>query len=147
MNGIEVIESVEQTLEKILKNIEEIVADVSPRFFDLMEEMNRDQLRAGKNNQGQDLFSIRPYAESTIMMKKAKGQPTNKVTFFDQGNLYRRIQAKKYNQFIEITTDVPQTQELIDGWGEFEGLTPENLDLLKQQMRPEILAEIRRRYL
>lgn len=145
MGNLEAILELETRLENVADDFDDIFFAVSDQILELAEELQRDQLRKGENPEGIDLFSIRPYAPRTIAIKKGKGQPTNKVTFFDRGNLYRSIKAKKYKGFIELTANVPQVPELIAKWGEWEGLTDVHVEFLKEEMQPLIIEEIHRR--
>jgi hypothetical protein len=81
-------------------------------------------------------------------MKKAKGQPYNRVTLKDTGQLYRSAQL--------ITTDKEASikmQREDDGkdvaeslryhFGQYEGLTDESKKKLLKQLKPEIIKHFR----
>ena len=77
---------------------------------------NLDQMNAGKTK---DQTSITPlYAPKTVAYKKRKGQPYDRVTLKDKGDLYAKTGAIVDNDAIRIGSDVPYADSLQKKYGD-----------------------------
>src|SRR5690242_3730823 len=103
MDANDALIKLEQKLQRIADEGENIVAMVAERHFALFEELNREQLSQGIRSDGS--FIEPPYSLRTIDIKRGKGQPTSKVTLFDEGRFYAKIKAKKYQQGVFMDDD------------------------------------------
>ncbi len=71
----------------------------------LIDEQTNEQMFKGEDSQGQQF--VPSYALSTTIIKKKKGQPTNRVTLKDTGDLYSSIdiQANTTNMIISANIE------------------------------------------
>lgn len=67
-----------------------------------LEDLQRAQFDSGKDYKGKER---KPYSPVTVRYKRAKGQPTNRVTLKDTGESY--IDTKVTADYQGITIDVP----------------------------------------
>jgi hypothetical protein len=101
-------------------------------------------------NQGVDVFGKKfaGYSRYTIAIKKAKGQPYNRVTLKDTGELHRSarlilgdkdasIRMQREDQGEDVA------EKLRYHFGQFEGLTDESKKKLLKQLKPEIIKRFR----
>lgn len=95
----------------------------------------------GINRLGVKISDYAPYAPLTIEIKKAKGQPTNRVTLRDEGDFESSFYLKVGDTQFEIRASDPKTEELIKKYGrQILGLTDENLEeLIWNYIYPELL--------
>lgn len=87
-------------------------------------DLNTDQLYSGIDSLGNSLGT---YTEFTKRQKRAKGQPSDRVTLKDEGDFYDgfNIRSKKF-PFILDSSD-SKTDMLADKYGDdIFGLTPKN---------------------
>lgn len=85
----------------------------------------------GINRLGVKISDYAPYAPLTIEIKKAKGQPTNRVTLRDEGDFESSFYLEVGDTQFEIRASDPKTEELIKKYGrQILGLTDENLEEL-----------------
>jgi hypothetical protein len=97
-------------------------------------ELNRDQLRKGKNALDQNLSDIGgPYSEFTLDLHPEKSKYV--ITLYDTGEYYDSIVARTDSnggweiQSDPMKEDFGRTTNLFERWGrEIEGLTDENID-------------------
>lgn len=88
-----------------------------------------------------------PYRPLTIRMKRAKGQPTNRVTLQDTGAFHRSFYLTKGKDFVEINARDPKTKKLLVKYGEdVKGLTPDSRDKLVDIMRPGFQSGFKKRF-
>lgn len=95
----------------------------------------------GINRLGVKISDYAPYAPLTIEIKKAKGQPTNRVTLRDEGDFESSFYFEVGDTQFEIRASDPKTEELIKKYGrQILGLTDENLEeLIWNYIYPELL--------
>jgi hypothetical protein len=81
-----------------------------------------------------------PYSEVTRMIKRAKGQPVNRVTLKDEGDFHRSIQVEKQGgEFVMDATDF-KTSRLVNKYGgNIFGFTDPNLDLVRETIKNDVL--------
>lgn len=97
----------------------------------------------GVNALGVHIDDYKPYSEYTIEIKKAKGQPYNRVTLHDEGDFANSIFIEAGKEQFEIKASDSKTQALIRKYGrQILGLTNENLkELIWKYVFPEIEKE------
>lgn len=84
-----------------------------------------DQLSAGVDSRGRSLGEYAPY---TIELKQAKGQPTDRVTLYDEGDFYAGFNVELKGSGLELDSTDSKTDDLKKDWGEsIFGITPDNL--------------------
>lgn len=112
---------------------------------DYIIEMNeQDQLYdSGINTSGVQIMSYKPYKPLTIRIKKAKGQPTDRVTLRDTGDFQLSFYLEIGNEQFEIKANDWKTDELIKKYGrEILGLTDEHIsELIWDFIYPDILEK------
>lgn len=89
----------------------------------------------GVNSNGEDIAQVRGrgYAFSTVVSKRAKGQPTDRVTLKDAGEFYRSWKVFVKRGSITIVADpFKEDTNLFEEWGiEILGLTDMSIEELK----------------
>lgn len=121
------------------KFIRRIILDNEAYIIDMNAQ---EQLyERGINRLGVKISDYAPYAPLTIEIKKAKGQPTNRVTLRDEGDFESSFYLEVGDTQFEIRASDPKTEELIKKYGrQILGLTDENLEeLIWNYIYPELL--------
>lgn len=78
---------------------------------DIIDQQTNEQMYKGEDSKGMQF--VPSYALSTINAKKRKGQPTNRVTLKDTGDLYKSINVDaKTTEFI-ISANVEYFKYLV----------------------------------
>lgn len=132
MGKIEELRSKVNNLNEQLNNglyVRNIVADNEA----LIISMNADSqlYKLGENRLGVSISSYAPYAPLTIMIKKAKGQPTDRVTLRDTGDFESSFYLDVEDTYFEITAADFKTEKLMHKYGkDIFGLNEENLRIL-----------------
>ncbi len=111
------------------KFIRRIILDNEAYIIDMNAQ---EQLyERGINRLGVKISDYAPYAPLTIEIKKAKGQPTNRVTLRDEGDFESSFHLEVGDTQFEIRASDTKTEELIKKYGrQILGLTDENLEEL-----------------
>ena len=120
----------------------EIIED-EPYICDMNTE---DQLyERGVDRNGTEISSYAPYAESTVWIKKQKGQPTTRVTLRDTGDFHRSFFVKAEEDSFSIEANDWKTEKLVRSYGpEIIGLTDENLnELIWEYIYPRLINSLR----
>ncbi len=120
----------------ILKDLKKTVAELQKAVNDSIQEsinqnkqaikelQTQEQLYQGKNSKGID---IKPaYAESTIKIKRKKGQPTNRVTLFDKGDFYNSLEIIAGKNDAIIRTVISYSVFLVNKYADILGLDEES---------------------
>ena len=101
-------------------------------------------------NQGIDIHGkkFHGYSRYTIGIKKAKGQPFNRVTLKDTGQLHAsaKLITSDKDASIKMTRDESGediAEKLRYHFGQYEGLTDESKKKLMKQLKPEIIKRFR----
>lgn len=134
--------------EKIIEaskeeTIQSILRDIVEENDHILEDLNRDQLFRGKNIDGTD---IEPeYTDFTKQLKALKGQPTDRVTLKDRGELYASIRVKTFDQVFEMVASDPKTPELFLKYGKlWLGLSEESKAIFVNEIvRHELPSRLR----
>jgi hypothetical protein len=107
---------------------------------DKMIEFNQDQLQQGQDALGQAIVTIggSPYRPFTVAIKKAKGQPTNKVTLEDTGDFYKTFKVIIHKDEYEIIANFEkQDGSILDNFSsnfDFLGLDKESITELANEI-------------
>lgn len=102
---------------------------------------NEQMYKRGEDSKGS---IIRPaYRPATVRIKKAKGQPTNRVTLKDSGRFHRTLIVTPKDNHVEITSDLHYSKYLFRKYGDdVLGIQEELLkDFVKLYVLPKIEAE------
>ncbi len=125
----------------ILEVIKSIVEDNSNEIIDLNTE---DQLF--DRGIGSDGESLGVYSNPYKKLKKAIGQPSDRVTLRLEGDFYKSFEVIIGDKQFRINATDKKTKWLINRYGEkVFGLTKDNLSLFREVVvKPELLKEIRK---
>jgi hypothetical protein len=115
----------------LVKLMDDVIRDA--RVQDEIIEYNHEQLQGGEDALGQTIFTIggSPYRPFTVKIKRAKGQPTNRVTLYDTGEFYETFSVRILKDGYEITANFKKgSDDIRDNFSsqfDFLGLTDESL--------------------
>ena len=125
----------------ILEVIKSIVEDNSNEIIDLNTE---DQLF--DRGIGSDGESLGVYSNPYKKLKKAIGQPSDRVTLRLEGDFHKSFEVIIGSKQFQINATDKKTKWLIQRYGEkIFGLTSDNVSLFREiVIRPELLKEIRK---
>lgn len=125
--------------------INSIISDGIKRNANTIIKMNTDgQLY----NEGIDKFGVklREYKDITKKLKAAKGQRTDHTTLKDSGDFYKSYFLKIFSDSFEINSDDPKRDDLFQKYGSgIFGLTEDNMRILRNILRLDLLQQIRKR--
>lgn len=101
--------------------------------------------RRGIDGRGVKLKSIHPYAQSTILKKKRKGQVTTRVTLNDSGDMYNSLHVEFDNEGFYVTSAVEYEKYLKSKYGTtIFRLSDENLSkLLNKYIKPSLARKLK----
>ena len=103
--------------------------------------------KKGIDRTGRTLESIGgAYSDLTVLIKSAKGQPTDRVTLRDTGDFYESFRIEIGKTEFEIQADtLKDDTDLIQEWGEdILGLTEESLEVIRDTFRDAIIEYIQK---
>jgi hypothetical protein len=122
-----------------------LVKDLIRANAGLILKMNKnDQLF----NDGINRLShkLKEYTEFTKKIKRSKGQPVDRTTLRDTGSFHKRFFLSVDNQGFEIDSTDPKRDELVEKYqDDIFGLTDENMRILQNVLKQQLLTEIRKR--
>lgn len=134
-------------VDRFIRTIKELESSVFPTLKNTIDrnkgvllDKQEDQLDDGKDSLG--ISFIPSYAESTIKTKKRKGQPTDRVTLKDTGDLYRSLNIETNSNQMIITANVEYFKYLVRHYDSniILGLEKEFLrDFIIKYFKPELL--------
>jgi hypothetical protein len=87
------------------------------------------------------------YAAKTILIKEAKGQPTDRVTLKDTGAFYESFKIIINEMDFEISANTMKDGTDLMDYGEILGLTDESLQLLIEKIKALIVPMVLNRVL
>lgn len=123
------------TKDVILEN-EHIISDMNARGQLYEQGITRD---------GDKIAEYRPYRPITIQIKRMKGQPTSRVTLYDEGDFHASFRVIAGDTSFLIDATDFKTESLIAKYGEqILGLTDDNLnELIWEYIYPEIMSNLK----
>lgn len=103
----------------------------------------------GIEGRGIEISSYMPYRPRTIIRKRKKGQPTNRVTLKDTGEFYRSLHLEMDSDGFYIKSDDDKAQYLLKKYGTtIFRLTNENLSyLIREKIRPSLSNKLKNKIL
>lgn len=111
-------------------------------------DMNAEEqlFERGINRLGVEIMDYAPYTPVTIDIKKALGQPTNRVTLRDEGDFESSFFLEVGDKQFEIKASDFKTEDLIKKYGrQILGLTDENIAILIwQYIYPDLIDEAKK---
>lgn len=131
-------------LTETLKTLpmEAIVERAAYRQDDLMVDLNIEQLTAGIKSTSVPI--VPPYRPRTIIIKKKKGQPTDRVTLQDTKDFVRSIRVKNFPRKKELVAYDYKSEPLQEKYKpEILGLTDQNLGKVRDNMVPLMQRDIK----
>ena len=125
---------------------EELKEEILNHWYIILDMVSEDQLyEQGINGRGVEIKSYMPYAQRTIRNKIKKGQPINRVTLRDTGELRDSLRLESDGEGFYITSTDDKAPYLLKKYGKtIFRLTDENLKvLLDKYIRPELQAKLK----
>ena len=104
----------------------------------------------GIDSTGEELSDIGgPYSEFTKMLKKADGLPFDRVTLYQDGDLYRSWRFEQNSKGFTLSADtIKDGDDLQDRYGtNLVGLTDESLSLLSEHVLQGVIDRVREQLL
>lgn len=136
-----------KALEKLKTDLPKIVLGKVRNYEEEILDLNtEDQLMEGIDSEGKQ---IEPgYSPLTISIKRAKRQPTNRVTLKDTGAFHRSFEIEYFQDSFAIVADDPKTAKLERKYGaDITGLTDENVQETIELVRDGITQDFKDRLL
>lgn len=142
---MKVIQDKIQALQDFQATAQARVIKSCSRYEAEIIDMNTDQLFQGETS---NQTEIRPgYRPLTVTIKRAKGQPTDRVTLRDTGDFYGAFQVRFNDRagHLAIFSDDDKAAKLERKYGkDIYGLNPDNQDDLAQMILPDMRNELRK---
>ncbi len=99
-------------------------------------ELNKRQLKVGQDDQGKIITP--PYTAMTVSIKKAKGQPYDRVTLKDTGDFQDGMNMRRVAAGNEISSYDWKTISLTQKYGvDIFGLNEKNKGIFCNRMKPD----------
>jgi hypothetical protein len=131
---------------------------ISVNFIEMLDEimkqsvvqneiirLNHEQLESGIDANDKTIKTIggSPYRPFTVVRKKLKNQPTNRVTLKDTGAFYNTFRVRTTKEGYKVLADFEKkTGSILDNFAsdfDFLGLTPESLaELVYETILPRL---------
>lgn len=129
-------------------DIEKIAAQSIDETKEVIADLNAEQLFHGIRSDGADITPY--YAESTIAIKKEKGQPYDRVTLKDTGAFYAGIQVKVISNKVIIDSSDAKNDRLFKKYSTVRsnifGLSPlYKREYLNESLRREFIGNLRKK--
>jgi len=145
---IEGIDHIIKRLESLKQDLPEMVGELIEENAAMVEDLQTAQLEAGIDSEGEKITPA--YSVNTVAIKKAKGQPHDRVTLKDTGAFHRAmfLSGGQAGQFSVGNSD-PKAAKLEDKYGpEIFGLTDgSKQELIDGLLRAELPERVRHKLL
>lgn len=114
------------TIDQIIRNTEslnfnQVLQETVEETTEELKNYQQQQMYAGQRSDGEDINPLHGrylgYALRTVIIKKAKGQVTNRVTLRDERNFYLGIRVTATSKGAEFTSTDEKTNDLIAYYG------------------------------
>jgi len=123
----------EGTIEAQERALVKIIRDNRSEALDL----NLNQLFEGKDSDGKEITPR--YSPITVMIKQAKGQPSDRVTLKYEGDFYSKFTLEGNAFPMEVTSNDTKTAALVGKYGEsIFGLDKQSKEIFVQDIKPEV---------
>jgi hypothetical protein len=107
----------------------------------LVKELQQKQLNEGKRSNNTEITP--EYTPFTKVLKRAKGQPTDRVTLKDRGDFWKSITTSPTDRFVEIYATDKKTNDLLAKYGdEVLGLNENNITILQDKFKDYLISKI-----
>jgi hypothetical protein len=110
-------------------NVYEAVREALNQHPDQIESLLKDQLQEGISSTGKKIAP--KYTNFTEQKKAEKGQPYDRVTLYDEGDLYRSIFLATMPQAFDLDKYEPRSGKLF-------ALTKEHIKQVAQIIKPDL---------
>ena len=120
-----ILNDLKKTVEDLQNAINNSIQEsISQNNQVILELQTQEQMYQGIDSKGID---IKPaYADSTIKIKRRKGQPTDRVTLFDSGEFYKSLEVIAGKNDAIIRTIISYSVFLVNKYADILGLDEEN---------------------
>ena len=120
-----ILDDLKRTVEELQKSVNGSIQESIDQNKQVIKELQtQEQLYQGINSEGID---IKPaYANSTIRIKRKKGQPIDRVTLFDTGDFYNSLEVIAGKNDLMIRTIISYSVFLVNKYADILGLDEEN---------------------
>ena len=123
--NLEILNKLDNEIQKLKQSINLCIKQSIEANKDrIVELQTQQQLYLGKTNKGVDI--IPAYAESTKRRKRKDGLPSNRVTLYQTGNLYRSFRVLAGNESVVISAYTEYSEYVFDKYKDTIGLDREN---------------------
>lgn len=115
---MDVFSEARRKLDEMRENVNRLVRETFDEHKSLIIHYNADEqmYKLGQDSKGS---IIRPaYRPATIRIKKAKGQPTDRVTLKDTGRFHKTLIVTPKEDYVEISSDVEYAKYLFKRYGD-----------------------------
>jgi hypothetical protein len=105
-----------QAFKRKMRELEKSINVSIKKAVNSNSDILEDQQTEGQFDKGKDSFNISlvpSYANSTKRTKRSKGQPTNRVTLKDAGELYKSVKVEGTSNQIVISANVEHFKYLV----------------------------------
>ncbi len=120
-----ILDNLKRTVAELQKAVNSSIQESTEQNKQIIKELQtQEQLYQGKDSKGID---IKPaYAQSTIKIKRKKGQPTDRVTLFDKGDFYNSLEIIAGKNDAVIRTVISYSVFLVNKYADILGLDQES---------------------
>lgn len=141
---MERLERLTKKLKRLKPSIETFTREVIEDNRPLLEDFNALQLDQGLKADGSDITP--EYHPFTVAIKKAKGQPYDRVTLKDTGAFYESIRIKTTRNELTYEATDSKTEDLQEKYGDaILGLSDEDkTEFIDSYLREDLQTKIRK---
>ena len=142
----------------VFDKAKEAIRGLSGGINDVIKETFRQQQKLIVNyNAEEQLYKlgedskgsiIKPaYSRATVKLKRAKGQPINRVTLRDTGKFHKTLIVTPFEDYVEISSNISYSKYLLKKYGDnILGIQEELLkDFVKLYVLPKLKEEAKRK--
>ena len=141
MSKITPISPLRKKVKALKKAFDEDLEKIFKSEMKYILKLQKDQLWKGERGDGKRI--VPEYAETTIKIKKSKGQPTNRVTLRDTGEFYSEMDVDYSSKdFLIVNYDEKFNKLEKKYTSEILGLNSESQDLLRERVKTKIEKRI-----
>lgn len=141
---------------RLARNLSSIVPEqlvepsVDKETLEFIEELNREQLENSVNIKGESLGEYHPNTVNIYnQSRNTKVGLGESVKLYDTGELYDSIQAEVDKDSIKVKANYSENilAKLEETYGEFIGLTEENITYVSKKLLPNLQSTLRKKLL